>query len=171
MTVLHMNNPVFSTTPQVCLNSAKVRLNSGILEKRNGNWDAALRHFHMAGEIESTYCDPTYWIGATLVEANRSQEGIPKLEEALDCTYTARNALDALNRVYVALSEIYQNSPILYLVRIPGINIPIIVYVFKRKGFALHLYLSMLMWSMIISLLHSKIALVYNSSIETAICS
>lgn len=53
---------------QVCLNSGKVRLNSGILERRHSNWDKALHHFRMARQIDDTYCEPGYWIGATLLQ-------------------------------------------------------------------------------------------------------
>jgi hypothetical protein len=48
---------------QVCPNSAKVQLNSGILARRSGNMTAALSHFQRAREIEPGYCDPGYWIG------------------------------------------------------------------------------------------------------------
>ena len=37
---------------QVCPNSAKVRLNMGILERRYGRWADSLRHFERAREIE-----------------------------------------------------------------------------------------------------------------------
>ena len=50
------------------MNSGKVRLNSGILERRHSNWDRALQHFRMARQIDNTYCEPDYWIGATLLQ-------------------------------------------------------------------------------------------------------
>lgn len=56
---------------QVCLNSAKVRLNSGILERRHSNWRKALDHFRSARQIDDTYCEPSYWIGATLLQEGR----------------------------------------------------------------------------------------------------
>ena len=37
---------------QVCPDSAKVRLNMGILERRYGRWADSLRHFERAREIE-----------------------------------------------------------------------------------------------------------------------
>lgn len=56
---------------QVCLNSGKVRLNSGILERRHSQWDKALHHFRKAREIDDTYCEPDYWIGATLLQQGK----------------------------------------------------------------------------------------------------
>ena len=60
---------------QVCGNSAKVQLNSGILERRYQNWEAALRHFERARAIEPGYCEPDYWVGLTLVNQGRDIEG------------------------------------------------------------------------------------------------
>ena len=54
---------------QVCWDSAKVQLNSGILERRHQNWAKALGHFRHARAVEPGYCEPTYWIGATMVNA------------------------------------------------------------------------------------------------------
>ena len=48
--------------------SAKVQLNSGILERRYQAWDRALQHFEKARQIEPGYCEPGYWIGVTLIE-------------------------------------------------------------------------------------------------------
>ncbi len=59
---------------QVCGNSAKVQLNSGILERRYQNWEAALRHFERARAIEPGYCEPDYWVGLTLVNQGRDIE-------------------------------------------------------------------------------------------------
>lgn len=97
-------------------------MNSGILEKRKGNLEAALAHFYAAREIEPTYCECDYWIGATFIQAKKPHDGISKLEEALDCVYTASNALKALNKVYVAFSEVYRDNPVLYSVSILGMN-------------------------------------------------
>ena len=58
----------FFCCSQVCMNSGKVRLNSGILERRRSNWSGALHHFRMARQIDDTYCEPDYWIGATLLQ-------------------------------------------------------------------------------------------------------
>ena len=52
---------------QVCPDSAKVQLNSGIIERRYRHWDEALLHFERARTIEPGYCEPGYWIGVTLV--------------------------------------------------------------------------------------------------------
>ena len=49
----------------VCPDSAKVRLNNGILARRYENWTGAIAHFSRAQEIEPGYCEPTYWIGIT----------------------------------------------------------------------------------------------------------
>ena len=59
---------------QVCGNSAKVQLNSGILERRYQNWEAALRHFERARTIEPGYCEPDYWVGLTLVNQGKDIE-------------------------------------------------------------------------------------------------
>ncbi len=53
------------------MDSGKVRLNSGILERRHSNWDKALHHFRRAREIDNTYCEPDYWIGATLLQQGK----------------------------------------------------------------------------------------------------
>ncbi len=53
------------------MNSGKVRLNSGILERRHSNWDQALHHFRRAREIDDTYCEPDYWIGASLLQQGK----------------------------------------------------------------------------------------------------
>ena len=52
---------------QVCPQSAKVQLNSGILDRRHSRWDAALAHFEAARRIEPGYCEPAHWIGLTLL--------------------------------------------------------------------------------------------------------
>lgn len=52
---------------QVCPDSAKVQLNSGILERRHKHWEEALTHFQRAREIEPGYCEPSYWIGITII--------------------------------------------------------------------------------------------------------
>lgn len=53
------------------MDSGKVRLNSGILERRHSNWDKALHRFRRAREIDDTYCEPDYWIGATLLQQGK----------------------------------------------------------------------------------------------------
>ena len=53
---------------QVCPNSAKVRLNMGIMERRYQNWDAALGHFEAAAQLSTPgFCEPRYWIGITRI--------------------------------------------------------------------------------------------------------
>lgn len=62
---------------QVCWNSAKVQLNSGILERRYQNWDAAIEHFELARAIDPTYCEPGYWIGLSIInQAGDAERGI-----------------------------------------------------------------------------------------------
>ena len=46
-----------------------MQLNSGILERRHQNWPKALRHFQLARELEPSYCEPDYWVGATMINA------------------------------------------------------------------------------------------------------
>ena len=56
---------------QVCPDSAKVQMNNGILQRRHADWGAALAHFERAKAIEPGYCEPTFWRGLTLINANR----------------------------------------------------------------------------------------------------
>jgi hypothetical protein len=68
---------------QVCGNSAKVQLNSGILMRRQQRWDEALHHFHRARQIEAGYCEPSYWIGITL--AAQGQAFAAAIKVATSC--------------------------------------------------------------------------------------
>ena len=94
---------LFRSALVACPDSAKVRLNMGILSRRYSDWDGALLHFRRAQEIEPGYCEPTYWIGATLINSNQLPQGLQKLEAALDCKYVAVEAAKALAQVYQAL--------------------------------------------------------------------
>eukprot|EP00891_Asterochloris_glomerata_P008136 jgi/Astpho2/8136/Aster-03071 len=97
---------VGSISAKVCGNSAKVQLNSGILERRYQNWEAALRHFERARAIEPGYCEPDYWVGLTLVNQGRDIErGIQELERAISCKYVAFNAVSVLQKVYEAMQH------------------------------------------------------------------
>jgi hypothetical protein len=58
---------LFLAAMRVCPNSAKVRLNVGILARRSQDWEGALAHFRHARKMEPGYCDPQYWIGLTMV--------------------------------------------------------------------------------------------------------
>jgi len=58
---------LFLAALRVCPDSAKVRLNVGILSRRSQDWEGALAHFHHARKVEPSYCDPQYWIGLTQV--------------------------------------------------------------------------------------------------------
>ena len=74
---------------QVCPKSAKVQLNLGILERRHLHWHEALQHFRRAQAIEPSYCDPTYWIGLTLINEGRDpQTGIQVGPQT--CQHSAR---------------------------------------------------------------------------------
>jgi hypothetical protein len=54
---------LFHAALRVCPDSAKVRLNNGILSRRYQDWEGAIAHFRRAEEVEPGYCEPTYWIG------------------------------------------------------------------------------------------------------------
>jgi hypothetical protein len=69
---------------QVCPDSAKVQLNNGILARRTADWGAALAHFERAKQIEPTYCEPDFWSGLTLLNANRSVRQCQTLMMCLD---------------------------------------------------------------------------------------
>ena len=56
---------------QVCWRSAKVQLNSGILERRYHNWDQAIQHFRLAAEADPTYCEPDYHMGVTMITGGK----------------------------------------------------------------------------------------------------
>ncbi|KAL0052516.1 hypothetical protein WJX82_003322 [Trebouxia sp. C0006] len=103
---------LFVAAQKVCMNSGKVRLNSGILERRHSNWDQALHHFRRAREIDDTYCEPDYWIGASLLQQGKHvQLGLMELEKALRCKYVAANALNALQQVYQLMgSEVKEKA-------------------------------------------------------------
>ena len=108
---------LFLSALQVCPDSAKVRLNNGILSRRYENWTAAIAHFRRAEEIEPGYCEPTYWIGITKARAafylpahrsmthfllqvnqNKLDEGMQLLVEALDCKWVAVEAAKVLQQ-------------------------------------------------------------------------
>jgi hypothetical protein len=58
---------LFRSALTVCPDSAKVRLNNGILARRYQDWEGAIAHFRRAAAIEPGYCEPTYWFGLTRV--------------------------------------------------------------------------------------------------------
>ena len=51
-----------------------MQLNSGILERRRQNWPKALQHFENARKFEPSYCEPDYWVGATMLNAGHSMD-------------------------------------------------------------------------------------------------
>ena len=61
---------LFRAALKVCPDSAKVRLNNGIIARRYEDWDGAVAHFRRAEQVEPGYCEPTYWIGLTRVRSH-----------------------------------------------------------------------------------------------------
>ena len=51
---------------QVCGRSAKVLLNAGILASRHNAPLKAIELLEAARRVEPTFCDPGYWVGASL---------------------------------------------------------------------------------------------------------
>lgn len=62
---------LFASALRVCPDSAKVRLNNGILSRRYARWDEAVAHFSHAQAVEPGYCEPDYWIGLTRINQAR----------------------------------------------------------------------------------------------------
>jgi hypothetical protein len=58
-----------------------------------------MAHFIRAQEIEPGYCEPDYWLGATMTNMNLVRPGLDKLEKALDCKYVAVEAATAIGLV------------------------------------------------------------------------
>ena len=58
-----------------------------------------------AQEIEPGYCEPTYWIGLTVLNNGDPVAGLASIKASLSCKYTAADALTALNKVYMLLME------------------------------------------------------------------
>ncbi|KAK9805000.1 hypothetical protein WJX73_010519 [Symbiochloris irregularis] len=97
---------LFVSAQKVCWNSAKVQLNSGILQRRYQKWDEAISHFERARTIDPGYCEPAYWIGLCLVnQGKQASRGIEELEKAIDCKYVAHDAVTALVTVYSTLQQ------------------------------------------------------------------
>lgn len=94
---------LFKAAENVCPKSAKAQLNVGILERRLGNWDVALKHFEQAQTIEETYCEPIYQKALTLLSRDHgrpSTDVFTLLEESLACKYVSAKALELLNQLY-----------------------------------------------------------------------
>jgi len=90
----------------VCPDSAKVQLNTGILARRTQEWSLALKRFTRAAELEPVqYCEPSYWIGITLINSGDIPRGQAHLIAALDCKCTAVEAAKALHTVLMARLE------------------------------------------------------------------
>ncbi|KAF6265952.1 hypothetical protein COO60DRAFT_771390 [Scenedesmus sp. NREL 46B-D3] len=99
---------LFIAAQQVCPNSAKVQQNSGVLQRRYSNFTAAMKHFKRAQKIEPGYCEPSYWIALTRINQGEVLAGVAGMKASLGCKYTAAEALQTLNRLYVMMHE---NTP------------------------------------------------------------
>jgi hypothetical protein len=58
-----------------------------------------------AQAIEPTYCEPTYWIGLTTFNMGDPKGGLATMKASLSCRYTAAEALQALNKIYLLMME------------------------------------------------------------------
>lgn len=58
-----------------------------------------------AQAIESSYCEPTYWIGLTTFNMGDPKGGLATMTASLSCRYTAAEALQALNKVFLLMME------------------------------------------------------------------
>lgn len=99
---------LFLAAERVCPNSAKVQQNCGVLQRRYANFSGAMQHFKRAQEIEPGYCEPSYWIALTRINQGEVLPGIAAMRASLGCKYTAAEALQTLNRLYVMMHE---NNP------------------------------------------------------------
>jgi hypothetical protein len=61
-----------------------------------------------AQEIEPGYCEPSYWIALTRINQGEVLAGIAAMKASLGCKYTAAEALQTLNRLFVMMHE---NTP------------------------------------------------------------
>jgi tetratricopeptide (TPR) repeat protein len=102
---------LFISANEVCSQSAKVQLNTGILMRRKMDMNKALEHFQAASAIEPGYCEPTYWQGLTMINLGQLAPGLQKLEEALSCKYVAANSLKTLNAMIQILVSAEPANP------------------------------------------------------------
>lgn len=65
-----------------------------------------------AQEIEPGYCEPTYWIGMTTFNMGDPLTGLSTMKASLSCKYTASEALQALNKVYLMMMEAGKNADV-----------------------------------------------------------
>eukprot|EP00775_Hariotina_reticulata_P006105 gene6105-6343_t len=99
---------LFLAALDVCPNSAKVQQNCGVLQRRYLNHVAALKHFRRAQAIEPGYCEPSYWIALTRINQGDLALGLAAMRNSLTCKYTAAEALQTLNKLYLMM---HQTSP------------------------------------------------------------
>lgn len=69
-----------------------------------------------AQEIEPGYCEPSYWIALTRINQGEVLPGIAAMRASLGCKYTAAEALQTLNRLYVMMHENNPGDPMPMLV-------------------------------------------------------
>eukprot|EP00879_Flechtneria_rotunda_P010231 GHRR01010697.1.p1 GENE.GHRR01010697.1~~GHRR01010697.1.p1 ORF type:complete len:543 (+),score=175.66 GHRR01010697.1:144-1631(+) len=99
---------LFMAALRTCPNSAKVQQNCGVLMRRYQDHDKALSHFRRAQEIEPGYCEPSYWIALTMINQGDLLRGLVAMKASLSCKYTASEALQTLNKLYLMMHE---NAP------------------------------------------------------------
>jgi hypothetical protein len=73
-----------------------------------------------AQEIEPGYCEPSYWIALTRINQGKVLPGLAAMKASLGCKYTAAEALQTLNRLYVMMHENTPGDPMPMLVSTCG---------------------------------------------------
>lgn len=73
-----------------------------------------------AQEIDPGYCEPSYWIALTRINQGDVQGGLAAMKASLTCKYTAAEALQTLNKLYLMMHEGAQADPMPMLVSIVG---------------------------------------------------
>lgn len=63
-----------------------------------------------AQEIEPSYCEPSYWIALTRINQGDVKGGLSAMKSSLTCKYTAAEALQTLNRLYLLMHEAAQTD-------------------------------------------------------------
>ena len=107
------DDALFREAGLVCPNSAKTRLNLGILSRRLGDMSSALRHFRTASSIAGpSYCEATYWQGVVRFDEAAAKSDVKLLgnalrvlHEAIACRWSTKDAVSALNTAYVSLAD------------------------------------------------------------------
>lgn len=63
-----------------------------------------------AQQIDSSYCEPSYWIALTSINQGDVTKGLAGLKASLGCKYTAGEALQTLNKLYLMMHEASQQD-------------------------------------------------------------